>query len=124
MIPVKFHVLMDESGRGNVSDATILDQIAVLNAAYADNKLAFSLDPVADVLQHVDNELFSTCFTQANKMKTRYGTDVANFMNVYTCEPDFGILGSTTLPGSYPKSHRLHRVVVYAQTLPGGSAKP
>jgi hypothetical protein len=127
-IPVKFHVITNASGYGNVTDQAILDQIAVLNRAYADSKFAFMLNPAVDVLRYVDNELATGCFLRRNLMKARYGVDIARFMNVNTCDPDFGnfgrIFGHSTMPDDYSEVNQLHGVLIYYATLPGGTAVP
>ena len=123
-IPVKFHVVTNAAGLGNVSDQMILDQISVLNDAYADSMFTFSLQPASDILRHVDDDLATSCFLQKNKMKMKYGIDIESAMNVYSCDPDFGVLGHSSWPYDYPEFHKLHGVVFKFDTMPGGSAAP
>jgi hypothetical protein len=127
-IPVKFHVIVNASGYGDVTNQALLDQIAVLNRAYAASKFAFSLNLEVDVLRHVDNELATGCFLRRNLMKKKYGMSIARYMNVYLCEPDAGvhgrILGHATMPDDHPEFNSLHGVLVYFATLPGGTSAP
>jgi Pregnancy-associated plasma protein-A len=123
-IPVKFHVMTNSSGHGYVSDEMILDQISVLNQAYAGSMFTFSLQPASDILRHVNDVLATSCFRKKNRMKKKYGIDVERAMNVYACDPDAGVLGHSSWPDDYPEVDKRHGVVFRFDTMPGGSSSP
>lgn len=120
-IPVAFHVVTQGS-RGDVSNSQLEQQIAVLNGAFGGAGFSFFLDSV----DRTDNGgWFSGCAGSAERpMKEALAIDPARTMNIYTCEPDDGILGYAYLPGDLPSGHALDGVVLLHSSLPGGSAAP
>jgi hypothetical protein len=124
-IDVYFHVINRGSGiaNGDVPDAQILDQIAVLNSAYAPTGWQFNL--VA-----VDRTTNATWYTMQPgttaeaqaKAALRRGT--ADDLNFYTANPGGGLLGWATFPWSYSNQPTQDGVVVLFSSLPGGSAAP
>jgi hypothetical protein len=125
-IPVAFHVVYGERRgvqQGNVSDAMIEAQIAVLDEAFAPHGYSFTL---ASVDRTLDNRWFGGCWGRGPEaaMKTALAVDVRNTLNIYTCEPKAGILGYAYLPSALPEDDVLHGVVLLHSTLPGGSAAP
>lgn len=122
VIPVYFHVIHD-GVKGNLSQADVDDQIAVLNAAYATTGWSFSL--VA-----TDWTLNKTWFTMgygsaaesAAKAALRKGS--ADDLNIYSANPGGGLLGWATFPVDYAKNPLNDGVVVLYDSLPGGAAAP
>ena len=126
VIPVAFHVIYGERRgvqEGNVSDAMIEAQIAVLNDAFRSHGYEFTL---ASVDRTLDNRWFGGCWGRGpeSAMKEALAIDVRNTLNIYTCEPKAGILGYAYLPSSLPEENHLHGVVLLHSSLPGGSAAP
>lgn len=121
-VPVYFHVVMSNSGAGNVSDAQIADQIAVLNGAFGPNFL-FGLAAT-------DRTRNNTWFTAGpgsggeKKMKQALRQGGANALNIYTSNPGRGLLGWATFPWSYQSQPSQDGVVVLYSSLPGGTAVP
>ena len=126
-INVEFHVIYKSSRRGgiegNIPDSMILDQMDVLNDAYAGTGFTFTLGGINRVK---NNKWYTGCYSSSNekKMKQALAVDPARNMNVYTCSPSGGILGYARFPDSYAESNYMHGVVLLDESLPGGSAAP
>ena len=122
-INVYVHVIMSDTGVGDVPDAMIADQITVLNNAYRGAGWSFTL-------VGTDRTRNSTWFGMSPgsgperqaKAALRQGT--ADDLNIYTANPGRGLLGWATFPSSYTKSPSNDGVVVLYSSLPGGSAVP
>lgn len=137
-IPVYFHVITNTSGAGNVTDAQIQSQLAVLNAAYAgQDKLngttpngAAVATPFKFVLAGTDRTANNTWYTVAygstteTQMKTALRKGGANALNLYTANIGGGLLGWATFPSSYASQPKLDGVVLLNASLPKGSATP
>lgn len=123
-IDVYFHVITSTSGQGNVTDAQIADQLAVLDAAFGEYGYTFNL---VEVTRTANNTWFtmgsgSTAERQA-KQALRRGT--ADDLNIYTANPGGGLLGWATFPSSYRSSSAWQDgVVLLYGSLPGGNAAP
>jgi hypothetical protein len=126
-ITVQFHVVYKESKRGgvegNIPDSMILDQMDVLNNAYAGTGFTFTL---GGITRTKNNGWYTRCYSSGteSKMKNALAVDPAHNMNVYTCSPSGGILGYARFPDSYPETSNMHGVVMLDESLPGGSASP
>src|SRR5687767_3929812 len=119
-IPVVFHVIHDGAA-GNVPEAMLDDQIAVLNAAFQSSGFEFFKSQV----NRVDNRRwFTGCYAQDTRMKRELAVDPAHNLNFYTCQPRGNILGYAYLPWSFDETDERHGVVVLHSSLPGGSAVP
>jgi hypothetical protein len=119
-IPVVYHVIHDGAA-GNVPEAMLDDQIAVLNAAFQSSGFEFFKAQV----NRVDNRRwFTGCYAQDTRMKRALAVDPAHNLNFYTCQPRGGILGYAYLPWSFDETDERHGVVVLHSSLPGGSAVP
>jgi hypothetical protein len=101
----------------------ILDQMSVLNAAFAATGWTFTL---ASVDRTTNAAWFSGCsdpsVEKAMKSALRLGT--ADDLNIYTCNPAGGLLGWATFPSSYASNPKVDGVVVLHSSLPGGTATP
>lgn len=125
-IPVAFHVVYNvKRGEqiGNVSDAQIADQIAVLNAAYAGTGFSFYL---ASVDRTRNGTWFNGCYNLNTElqMKQALAVDPSTTLNIYTCKPSQGILGYAYYPSTYPEDSVWHGAVILYSSLPGGDAAP
>ena len=128
-IDVYFHVITD--GRaGDVSDARISQQIAVLNDAFdgdgdegtIDTPYVFNL---VGITRTNNAGWYSGCYGSAESaMKNTLRQGDARTLNIYSCRPSSGILGYATFPSSYSSQPKLDGVVVLDESLPGGSAAP
>jgi len=125
-IAVQFNVVYKERRgvqTGNIPDSMIMDQMDVLNSAFAGTGFTFSL---AGITRHKNNQWYTGCYSSGaeSKMKQLLAVDPATTMNVYTCSPTGGILGYARFPDSYPETSYMHGVVLLDESLPGGSAAP
>jgi len=122
-IDVYFHVITATDGTGNVTDAEIAAQMDVLNAAYARTGWGFQL---AGVTRTANNAWFrmgpGTGSERQAKAALRQGT--ADDLNVYTANPNQGLLGWATLPAWYESDPSGDGVVILYSSLPGGTAAP
>ncbi|TWP47779.1 zinc metalloprotease [Lentzea tibetensis] len=127
-INVVFHVVTGTGGVGSMSDATIAEQIKVLNTGFAGAeapgvaaKTGFKF-----VLQQTKRWSNNTWFTKtdtastekAMKSATRVGG--ASTLNVWSVNIDG--LGFATFPTWYTSSPKLDGVVIDYTSVPGGSA--
>lgn len=139
-IKVYVHVIRNNSGGGDVSDARISDQIAVLNRAYsggdgpapgqANSAQATNNTPFRFVLAGTDRTNNSTWYTMTPgssaernaKNALRKGT--AKDLNLYLANIGQGLLGWATFPSSYSSNPKDDGVVVLSSSTPGGNAAP
>ncbi len=123
-IPVAWHVVRSGTGasQGNVPDQMIDDQIAILNAAFANTNFQFNL---VTTTRTTNSSWYTGCAgSQENAMKQALNIDPATTLNAYSCAPTGGILGYSYLPSSWPEDDFHHGIVVLHSTLPGGTAAP
>lgn len=123
VVNVYFHVITSTSGAGNVSDAQIADQIAVLNAAYAPGGWGFQLVSTDRTANNTWYTMTPGTTAEAQaKAALHQGT--AADLNIYTANIGGGLLGWATFPWGYASAPLQDGVVVLYSSLPGGSAAP
>ncbi|TCO47463.1 pregnancy-associated plasma protein-A [Kribbella antiqua] len=121
-IPVYVHVMRDAAGNGDVTDAQITNQIAVLNKTYggqessqaANTGFTFSLagvDRFNNSNWHKDKQ------SSTYRKQTRKGG--ANALNIWLV--DFAYLGIATFPWDYDRNPGIDGIRVHFDSLPGGS---
>jgi hypothetical protein len=132
-INVNFVVVSDSNGTGNVTQAVINDQMAVLNAAFRPD-FNFSLIST----QYVSNDTyfaFESTFPEPSgaevELKTRYRRGGTETLNVYSLEPIYPdpedpsdpptLLGYAYFPYPFLNGGIVDGVVVHHETLPGGA---
>jgi hypothetical protein len=125
VINVYFHVINQGSGvaNGDVPDSMILDQVAVLNGAYAGTGWSFAL---VATTRTTNAAWYNGCDASATEaqMKSALRVGSADDLNIYTCNPGGGLLGWATFPSSYSSSPSRDGIVLLHSSLPGGSATP
>jgi hypothetical protein len=123
-VNVYFHVVRNSAGTaGDVSDAQINDQIAVLNSAFAAAGFSFNLVST----DRTNNSTWYTAgpgSTAEAQMKNALRQGSADDLNIYTNNPSGGLLGWATFPWRYASNPKDDGVVVLYSSLPGGSAAP
>jgi hypothetical protein len=124
-INVYVHVIRSGAGipNGDVSDAMIQDQIAVLNAAYASFGWSFNLVSI-DRTTNANWFTMAPGTVQERKAKRALHLGTADDLNLYTASPGGGLLGWATFPWDYAGAPRIDGVVVHHASLPGGSLVP
>jgi hypothetical protein len=115
--------VITDGGNGDVSNAMINSQIAVLNSAYAGTGFSFSLVNTT----RTDNEAWynmspGSSAESAAKAALKQGGPES--LNVYTANPSGGTLGWAYLPSSSLVTSVLDGVVLLYSSLPGGGAVP
>jgi len=121
-IPVWVHVIHD-GPTGDVSQQRIDDQIAVLNASFLASQVSFAL---AGVTRTNHPTWFGLQQGSSNEiaMKNALAVSPSSVLNLYTLEPDMGLLGWSSFPWTYAENDPMHGVAVLHSSLPGGSAVP
>jgi Pregnancy-associated plasma protein-A len=116
VIPVHFHIL-HEGQQGYLPDRQIKAQMVLLNKEYAPASLEFKL---ADVNLHENSAWFrhQPGTNEEIEMKNALGKDTAKSLNLYTAEPEGGLLGYATFPWWYQEMPQLDGVVIHHASLP------
>ena len=118
-VPVYFHVITDGTN-GKVTSQQINNQIAVLNAAYANAGFSFSLVSTDTTV----NSRWYTNLRSGSKaekdMKRALRKGDMGDLNIYTAQLGGSLLGWATFPKSTYDSY--DGVVLLDSSLPGGSA--
>ncbi|MCH7549903.1 MAG: zinc metalloprotease [Candidatus Krumholzibacteriota bacterium] len=122
-IPVAMHVVRGNTGSADVTDAQIVEQIAVLNAAFASTNFQFTLASV-DRTNNSSWSKHQPGTPNEIAMKEALAISPATTLNFYTCDLAGLLLGYATFPTSYPEDDPRAGVVVLYSSLPGGSAAP
>jgi len=124
-VPVVFHIINNgaSAASGNVPDAQIADQIAVLNAAYANTPFRFSL---TSTTRTTNSRWYAMSPGSAEEAEAKAAlrTGGANTLNIYSANPGGGLLGWATFPQDYKRSPSNDGVVILFASLPGGTAAP
>jgi hypothetical protein len=127
VVPVWVHVIT--AGRaGDVPEARVRRQIAVLNAAFggrigrsdADTHIAFRL---AGVDRTNDAVWFRDPYGNQDQIKDRLRRGGATTLNIYLAKLGLNALAFTTFPQWYAGHPRLDGEMVDYRTLPGGSLR-
>jgi hypothetical protein len=124
-IPVVYHVISKGPGlaNGDVPEQQLVDQITVLNKAYAKTKFRFKLKSINRV---TNAKWFTMQPNTAAEIEAKKALRVGNSrtLNFYTAKPGGGLLGWATFPWWFHKDQQDDGVVVIYTSLPGGSFKP
>jgi hypothetical protein len=120
IIPVHFHVITTNTGAGNVSDAQLTKQLAVLNAAYAGSGFQFSKQGFS---RTKNTTWYNSCdkTTVERTIRRALAVDPAHTFNVYLCGLGAGLLGRATLPSYFVENNYMHGVVIHNGTVPDGA---
>lgn len=106
-IPVYFHVIYKANGEGYISEARILDQMAVLNEDFAggnglsNQNTAIQFDLV--YINYVQNDSYFEDEGEGGVNKYSLAVDPSRYLNVYTNDSS-GFLGYATLPAGFAGS--------------------
>ncbi|MGI8644992.1 MAG: zinc metalloprotease [Nocardioides sp.] len=120
-VPVYVHVMAGANGEGDVTDAQIAQQIAVLNNTFAGGESpTASQTGFAFTLAGTDR-FFNDTWHQ-DKASSKYRTVTrqggANALNIWLV--DFKYLGIATFPWDYAKQGAIDGIRVAYNSLPGG----
>jgi hypothetical protein len=123
VIPTYFHVITNAQGTGAVSNATIAEQMKVLNDGYALAGISFDLISSQTIANTDWYGISFTGLAQAS-MKKALRKGGKNALNVYVTSITGGILGYATFPSSYSGNPTDDGVVILTGSLPGGASAP
>ncbi|GAA4236877.1 zinc metalloprotease [Actinomadura meridiana] len=115
---VRVHFQVVYGSAGNVPDATLNKQIAVMNAAYAGSGVSFTL---AEVKRTQNATWFSDPEGNEQAMKSALHKGNAQDLNFYTADLGSSLLGWSTFPSDYRTQPAMDGVVIHYQSLPGGT---
>jgi hypothetical protein len=116
-VQVAFHVIHSLSGNGNISDLMINNQINVLNEAYEQYNIIFSLSSID---RTANDNWFSDMESYEQQYKQQLNIDPAHHLNIYTGNMP-GLLGWSYMPYSWSESYYMHGVCLSYTCLPGGT---
>jgi hypothetical protein len=125
-VDVYVHVITNASGGGNLSDATIANQINVLNASFSGQTGGVDT-PFRWSLVNTDRTANNTWYTAGpgtsaeTNMKNALHEGDSGDLNVYTNNMGGGLLGWATFPWNYNSAPSQDGVVVLYSSFPGGS---
>lgn len=127
-IPVHFHVIMDNAGNGNVSDAMLDEQINVLNRSFGgltggvNTPFRFTKVETTRTTNQAWFYAGRGSFAE-REMKSTLHRGAQHHLNFYTNYAG-GDLGYATFPWNYASDPMMDGVVCRYSSLPGGSAAP
>ncbi|GAA3752518.1 hypothetical protein HDA32_004538 [Spinactinospora alkalitolerans] len=122
-IPVVFHVVSAEDGTGDIDNATIGEQIAVMNRGFGgdyggvDTGFRFEL---AKVTRTANDAWFGDFGANEQAIKRELRQGDAGVLNLYSIDMGQGLLGRSTFPQDYESNSRSDGVVIDYRTVPGG----
>ena len=121
-IPVYVHVMAGADGSGNVSDAQIAEQIAVLNDNYAGHDVDGSGTSTGAHFALAGTDRFFNNTWHKDRQSTTYRSQTRqggrNALNIWLV--DFAYLGIATFPWDYASNPAIDGVRVQWDSLPGG----
>jgi hypothetical protein len=115
---VRVHFQVVYGSAGNVPDATLNQQLDVLNDAYSGSGVTFTL---AEIKRTNNAAWFSDPEGNESQMKNALHAGDAQDLNLYTADLGSSLLGWATFPSDYSSQPKMDGVVVHYQSLPGGS---
>lgn len=122
-VPVYVHVMAGKNGAGNVTDAQITRQIAVLNTDFAGQESTAAANTgftfrLAGTDRFYNDTWHRDGSSSTYRKQTRKGG--ANALNIWLV--DFDYLGVATFPWDYAKNPGIDGIRVQYSSLPGGPA--
>lgn len=118
-LPVAMHIVHNSSGRGDVPDYMIADQIQVLNDAYYGRGFQFALDSID---RTENNDWYRNFIDHEEEIFSNLAIDPAHTLNIYISNIPY--LGYAYLPGSWLESSHMNAAVLLHTSLPGGGGRP
>ena len=122
-VPVYVHVMRGSDGvSGDVTNAHIADQIAVLNTTFGGGESSAASD-TGFTFSLVAVDRFNNSAWHKDRSSTKYRAQTrrggANALNIWLV--DFKYLGIATFPWDYSRSGAIDGIRVHYDSLPGGS---
>ena len=124
VINTYINVICTDGGSCPANDGQVLEQIQVLNAAFAATPYYFQQ---VGGIDRYNNSSWYTAGPGSSaeaQMKSSLRQGDRGDLNVYISNPGGGLLGWATFPSSFTNAPSNDGVVVLGASLPGGSAAP
>ncbi|MEU0876961.1 zinc metalloprotease [Lentzea sp. NPDC005914] len=125
-INVVFHVVTGDGGVGNLTDATITQQITALNKGFAGSESSQAAKTgfkfmLQSTLRHENNAWFANVDDAAieREMKTSTRVGGASTLNLWSTNTSY--LGFATFPSDYSSDPKMDGVVFNYASVPGGA---
>ncbi|MBA3233262.1 MAG: zinc metalloprotease [Propionibacteriales bacterium] len=122
-VSVYVHVMADKTGNGNVTDAQITQQIAVLNKTFGGQEASGTAANTGFTFSLAGTDRFYNSTWHADRQSTTYRAKTrkggANALNIWLV--DFKYLGIATFPWDYARNPSIDGIRVHFGSLPGGS---
>ena len=118
-IPVYFHIITSD-GHPVFDERVIGNQLNVLNAAFFDGDISFSLAGL-DSTENAEWDNLSPGSEAQLDMMTRLAVSPESQLNVYVVNSEGGILSWSTFPWAIGDEPELDGCIIHNSTLPGGS---
>jgi hypothetical protein len=117
------HVICDTSGNGCASQTMINDQMAMLNASFANSSFSFNL---AEQTKTNNSNWYTVTQGSQNEldMKTFLRRGGPADLNIYCANLGGGLLGWAVFPSSYTSNPLYDGIVIRTNSMPGGSSAP
>ncbi|KAK6541676.1 hypothetical protein TWF694_007468 [Orbilia ellipsospora] len=120
-VPVFAHVVIADQtrGGGNIPDAMVIAQMAVLNQAFARFGLSFRLQDIRRTL----NPTWASAAENSQaaiSMKNNLRVGGVETLNLYIRPLPDGLLGTGTFPADYARDPKVDGCEIHPETLPGG----
>jgi len=124
VINTYINVICTDGGSCPASDAQVLEQIQVLNAAFSATPYYFQ--QIGGIDRHNNSSWYTAGpgSSAEAQMKSSLRQGDRGDLNVYISNPGGGLLGWATFPSSYTSAPSNDGIVVLGASLPGGSAAP
>ena len=119
-VQVAWHVIHASNGAGNISNDMIVDQIEVLNDAYAPYDIFFTL---VSVDYTMNDNWFGDMDQYESAYKQQLNIDPVHHLNIYSGNMP-GLLGWSYLPYQWSEGSYMHGVCILYSCLPGGTSYP
>jgi hypothetical protein len=121
-VPVYVHVMRDAEGNGDVTDAQIVQQVAVLDKTFAGEESPDAAETgfdftLAGVERYDNTNWHFDRGSSSYRAETRRGG--ADALNIWLV--DFAYLGIATFPWDYSNQGKVDGVRVLYSSLPGGT---
>ena len=123
-INVYFHVIRDVGGAGDISDATLDAQVALMNTAFTFPGTGESWQWVKAGTDRTNNATWYRATPGSiaeGQMKNALRKGSADDLNIYTGINNGSLLGWATFPNSQSGTNKRDGVVIHKDSVPGGA---
>ena len=113
LIPVAFHVILNENGNYDFTYEELQRNIQLLNKAFAKTRFVFEL---AHIDKTVNPSWHHKTFDHIKAMTSRLALDPEHFVNVYIV--GFEVGGFAFVPWAYPEDSKMHGIWLNWVSMP------